>query len=103
MRKVYGEYGEFRVVCGTQSRRRIRRKNICVLRKGAKRHKTENISVVMLQNEKSVRSLLSLKDRMDNKQFQATIPLSSENVFFFSLLRWNDISWRGNFTVQAVD
>ncbi len=42
---VYGEYGEFRVVCGTQSRLRIRGKNLCAHGEEAKRYKTGNILV----------------------------------------------------------
>jgi hypothetical protein len=43
---AYGEYGEFRVVCGTQNCLRICGKNLCILLHGeeAKRHKTVNIS-----------------------------------------------------------
>ncbi len=41
---AYGEYGEFRVVCGTQNCLRIRGKNLCVHGEDAKRHKTVNIS-----------------------------------------------------------
>ena len=41
---AYGEYGEFRVVCGTQNWLRIRGKNLCVHGEDAKRHKTVNIS-----------------------------------------------------------
>jgi hypothetical protein len=41
---AYGEYGEFRVVCGTQNSLRIRGKNLCVHGENAKRHKTVNIS-----------------------------------------------------------
>jgi hypothetical protein len=37
---LYGEYGEFRVVCGTQNLLRIRGYNLCVHRKDAKRYKT---------------------------------------------------------------
>ncbi len=41
---AYGEYGEFRVVCGTQNSLRIRGKNLCVHGEDAKRQKTVNIS-----------------------------------------------------------
>jgi hypothetical protein len=41
---TYGEYGEFRVVCGTQNCLRIRGKTLCVHGEDAKRHKTVNIS-----------------------------------------------------------
>jgi hypothetical protein len=34
---VYGEYGEYRVVCGTQNRLPIRGKNLCVHGEEAKR------------------------------------------------------------------
>jgi hypothetical protein len=37
---VHGEYGEFRVVCGTENRLRIRGKNLCVHGEDAKSHKT---------------------------------------------------------------
>ncbi len=39
---VFGEFGEFRVVCGTQNRLRIREKNLCVHGEDARRHKTVN-------------------------------------------------------------
>jgi hypothetical protein len=42
---VHGEYGEFRVVCGTLNRLRIRGKNLCVHGEDAKSHKTVYISV----------------------------------------------------------
>jgi hypothetical protein len=42
---AYGEYGEFRVVCGTQNCLRIRGNNLCLHGEDAKRHKTVNISV----------------------------------------------------------
>jgi hypothetical protein len=42
---AYGEYGEFRVVSGTQNCLRIRGKNLCVHGENAKRHKTVNISL----------------------------------------------------------
>ncbi len=35
---VYGEYGEFMVLCVTQNRFRIRGKNLCVHAEDAKRH-----------------------------------------------------------------
>ncbi len=35
---VYGEYGECRIVCGTQNRLRIRGKNPCGHGEEAKRH-----------------------------------------------------------------
>ncbi len=41
---VYGEYGEIRVVCGTQNRIRILGKNLCVHGEDAKSHTTVNIS-----------------------------------------------------------
>ncbi len=43
---VYIENGEFRVVCGTQSRLRIRGKNLCAHGDNAKRYKTGDILVV---------------------------------------------------------
>ncbi len=43
--RVYGEYGEIRVVCGAQNRLRIRGKNLCVHREDAQRNKTVDISV----------------------------------------------------------
>jgi len=42
---VYGEYGEFKVVCSTQNRLRKRGKNLCVHGKDDKKHKTPYISV----------------------------------------------------------
>ncbi len=42
---VHGEYSEFRVVCGTQNRLRVRGKNLCVHGEDAKIHKTVYISV----------------------------------------------------------
>jgi hypothetical protein len=42
---IYGENGEFRVVCGTQNLLRIRGKNLCEHKGDAKRHKTVYISV----------------------------------------------------------
>ncbi len=42
---VLGEYGEFRVVCGTQNLLRIRGKNLCIHREDVKRYKTVYISV----------------------------------------------------------
>ncbi len=42
---VYGECGEFSVVCDTQNLLRIRGKNLCVRREDAKRYKTVYISV----------------------------------------------------------
>ncbi len=44
-KRIYGEYGKFGTVCGTQNRLRIRRKNICVHGEYAKIHKTEDILV----------------------------------------------------------
>jgi hypothetical protein len=41
---VYREYGEIRVVCGTQNRIRILGKNLFVHGEDAKRQKTVNIS-----------------------------------------------------------
>jgi hypothetical protein len=43
---LYGEYGELRVVCGTQSRLRIRGKNLCAHGENAKRYKTGDILVI---------------------------------------------------------
>ncbi len=37
---VHGEYGEFRVVCGTYNRLRIRGQNLCVHGEDAKSNKT---------------------------------------------------------------
>jgi hypothetical protein len=42
---VHGEYGEFRVVCGTYNRLGLRGKNLCVHGEDAKSHKTVYISV----------------------------------------------------------
>ena len=42
---VHGDCGEFRVVCGTQNRLRIRGKNLCVHGEDAKSNKTVYISV----------------------------------------------------------
>jgi hypothetical protein len=41
---AYEEYGEFRVVCGTQNCLRIRGNNLCLHGEDAKRYKTVNIS-----------------------------------------------------------
>jgi hypothetical protein len=40
---AYGEYNEFRNVCGTQNCLRIRGKNLCVHGEDTKRHKAVNI------------------------------------------------------------
>jgi hypothetical protein len=42
---VYGKYGEFRVVCGTLNRLRIRGTNLNVYEEDAERHKPVNMSV----------------------------------------------------------
>jgi hypothetical protein len=42
---VYGEYGEFTVLCVTQNRLRIREKNLCEHGEDPKRHILVNISV----------------------------------------------------------
>ncbi len=42
---VYGEYGEFRVVCGTQTYLQIHGKNLYAHGEDAKRHNSEDISV----------------------------------------------------------
>jgi hypothetical protein len=65
--------------------------------------------LVIVQHEKFVSSLLYKQDGLDKAKnpIFATIPLSSENVFFSLLFFAGMIlageSWRGNFTVQAVD
>ncbi len=43
---VYGEYGEFRVVRGTQSRLRIHGKILCAHGENAKRYETGDILVI---------------------------------------------------------
>jgi hypothetical protein len=42
---VHGEYGEFRVLCGTENCLRIRGKDLCVHGEDVKSHKTVYISV----------------------------------------------------------
>jgi hypothetical protein len=49
---VHREYGEFRVVCGAQSRLRICGRNLCVHGEDARRHKTVYISVHYNKNFK---------------------------------------------------
>jgi hypothetical protein len=62
---VFGEYGEFRVVCGTQNLHRIRGKNLCIQREDAKRYKTVYISVNNNTNLKFFQILSFLPYGMD--------------------------------------
>jgi hypothetical protein len=70
---------QFMVVCGTQSRLRIRGKNLCAHGENAKRHKTGDILVNnVVRHEKYFRSLLSTHNGLDyaKKPFHAAVPLT---------------------------
>ena len=90
---VYGEYGEFRVVCGTQNLLRIRGKNLCVHREDVKRYKTVYwyFSVNNNTNFKFFwfLSFFIIWDGLSLKPSHATVPLKTIamspifNIYFF--------------------